>query len=123
MSEKYTDLSEEITPYGAAGSTHRGIDYALRWLDDHPDQVPGRTITASRFQSMVDACEFDDTGCVYPSMFAALLGVETVPDPEPTNAEKIIELMGKAPASFNHRDLAKWLDEAGVKAPGGDDDQ
>lgn len=74
-------------------------------------------------KSIVTESEFYDawnSRLSYLETLTEVFGITVVPDPEPTNAEKIIELMGKAPASLNRRDLAKWLDEAGVKAPGGD---
>ena len=82
--------------------------------------VPDKpTITQSEFDRAVRSSRTIVSG-VSPRLLMEVLGITVVPDPEPTNAEKIIELMGKAPASLNRRDLAKWLDEAGVKAPGGD---
>lgn len=65
------------------------------------------------------------TAALVPAaVVAAGLGIAVVPDPdpEPTNAERIIALMGMAPANLNRRELAKWLDSRGVKAPGGDDE-
>lgn len=96
---------------------HGYADAAMRWLQMHPDQAPGRTITVSEISKA-----FGTEYVAWARLCLARIGVTVVPDPEPTNAEKIIELMGKAPASLNRRDLPKWLDEAGVKAPGGDDD-
>lgn len=45
---KYIDLLGEIgidRQLGTVGAT--GSAWTLRWLDEHPDQVPGRTITIS----------------------------------------------------------------------------
>ncbi|WP_181272787.1 hypothetical protein [Brevibacterium oceani] len=46
------------------------------------------------------------------------------PDPEPTNAEKlkaVLDAIGDSTGGYREH-LASKLDEAGVKAPGGDDD-
>ena len=74
------------------------------------------TITESAYKLALD--ETRDPQYVYGFTDAMhLFGGEVIPDPEPTNAEKIIDLMGKAPANLNRRDLAAWLDKAGVTAP------
>ena len=74
------------------------------------------TITESQYKLALD--EDRDPQYVHGFTYAMhLLGGEVIPDPEPTNAEKIIDLMGKAPANLNRRDLAAWLDKAGVTAP------
>lgn len=79
---KYTDLAEQIH----AGT--RDVVYldevgeVLSWLDSHPDQVPGRTITASEFDEAVESCITEDA-TVPPHKFAERLGVVCVPDPEP----------------------------------------
>lgn len=120
MTEKYEDLHEPIIndeTFYMTAFERLGAKIALQWLDEHPDQVPGRTMTESEI-----AKAFGTEYVAWARLCLARIGITVVPDPEPTNAEKIIELMGKAPASLNRRDLAKWLDEAGVKAPGGDDD-
>lgn len=88
MTEKYIDLVERIKRDRDMGPL-TGLDrvtYTLRWLDDHPGQVPGRTITASEFDEAVESCVTEDA-TVPPHTFAARLGVVCVPDPEPTNAE------------------------------------
>lgn len=88
-----------------------------------PSSPATPTITESELrETIMGGSGFADAIRAGVTASLSRLGIEVVPDPEPTNAEKIIELMGKAPASLNRRDLAKWLDEAGVKAPGDDDD-
>ena len=76
MTEKYIDLHDEI-----ADSIHWDATVAdtLKWLDDHPDQVPGRTVTASEFDEAVESCVTEDA-TVPPHTFAARLGVVCVPD-------------------------------------------
>lgn len=59
----------------------------------------------------------------------ARIGVTVVPDPEPTNAEKLAALMYEAdekdhssvPGGWEH--VAEFLDRAGVIAPGGEGDE
>lgn len=85
------------------------------------EQVPGRTITVSEFDEAVESCITEDA-TVPPHTFAERLGVVCVPDPEPTNAEKLNELICQATGSASASLLAGYLDEAGVKAPGGNDD-
>lgn len=122
MTEKYIDLHDEI-----ADSIHWDATVAdtLKWLDANPDQAPGRTITASEFERIVESCETDDY-TVPPHTFAARLGVVCVPDPEPTNAEKLVEdLAGIYGANLTWTAkvaISEALTERGwVKAPGGDD--
>ncbi|MCT2357062.1 hypothetical protein M3G54_01620 [Brevibacterium casei] len=59
----------------------------------------------------------------------ARIGVTVVPDPEPTNAEKLAEAItnaahgvGIGSTTANIKAIAEHLDRLGVKAPGGDDD-
>ena len=122
MTEKYIDLlhriREEVNYDDDAILT---IAAVLNWLDRNPDQAPGRTITASEFDEAVESCVTEDA-TVPPHTFAARLGVVCVPDPEPTNAEKLNKLICQATGSTNAPLLAGYLDEAGVRAPGGDDD-
>ena len=122
MTEKYIDLHVEI-----ADSIHWDATVAdtLKWLDEHPDRVPGRTITASEFDEAVESCVTEDA-TVPPHTFAARLGVVCVPDPEPTNAESLVEdLAGIYGANLNWTAkiaISEALAERGwVKAPGGDD--
>ena len=123
MTEKYIDLHVEI-----ADSIHWDATVAdtLKWLDEHPDRVPGRTITASEFDEAVESCVTEDA-TVPPHTFAARLGVVCVPDPEPTNAELLVEdLAGIYGANLTWTAkiaISEALAERGwVKAPGGDDE-
>ena len=128
MAEKYIDMKDEIRKDSAI-NVDVGIVTALRWLDRHPDRVPGRTITASEFIRAANGVWGDEGSGPngsngYAFGLAHRLGIIVVPDPEPTNAEKLKELYGQwlesdAPAcrvSFH-----QFMDEAGVKAPGGDE--
>ena len=120
MTEKYIDLHDEI-----ADSIHWDATVAdtLKWLDEHPDQVPGRTITHSRVGKAMSGRSWDYKAGVLAGL--ALADTKQVPDPEPTNAEKLEALYDQwlesdAPAcrvSFH-----QFMDDAGVKAPGGDDE-
>lgn len=132
---KYIDLEDTLLQ-----SCHKAHDYpfvmdvkiVLAWLDNHPDQVPGLTRTASEFDEAVESCITED-GTVPPHKFAERLGVVCVPDPEPTNAELLEAFLegGDINAQWGlrgggvmfARELAHALDKAGMKAPGGDDDR
>ena len=124
MTEKYTDLADKISDAlepGLAGYAY--IRNALRWLDTNPDQVPGRTITASEFDEAVESCVTEDA-TVPPHTFAARLGVVCVPDPEPTNAEKLEQLHQNWSQSDRNPPFGEWADSVGIQAPEdwGDDD-
>ena len=132
MADKYMDLYETIADDMLIRPDEVSVSRCvLEWLDEHPDQVPGRTITASEFDEAVESCVTEDA-TVPTHTFAARLGVVCVPDPEPTNAEKLEALLegGDINAQWGlrgggvmfARELAHALDEAGVKAPGGDDE-
>lgn len=90
--------------------------------------MPGRTITVSEFERVVKSCKTDDY-TVPPHTFAARLGITVVPDPEPTNVERLRKEIGIAWGARENPDgydsvfdsLASRLDAAGVKAPGVDD--
>ena len=117
MSDKYEDLHDEI-----ADSIHWDATVldTLKWLDEHPDRAPARTITESEliqlWQVTVEGRNIDD--------FAQELkdnGITVVPDPEPTNAERLadyVRQMDLTPRS--PEECGRWLDGQGVKAPGGD---
>ena len=128
MSEKYEDLasriSDDLEPT-MAGEAY--IRNSLRWLDEHPDQVPGRTITESGW---IEACKATMGGdMVAPFALATRLGVTITPDPEPTNRDRLqgwlVEFAERNASCGGERgdcDLAEFLDAHGVKAPGGDDE-
>lgn len=53
MTNKYIDLTDRIgegAEYSNTTSFCLGIECALRWLDEHPDQAPVQTITESEFE-------------------------------------------------------------------------
>lgn len=103
---------------------------ALRTDSSMPreDWVPvtGRTITESEAKPLRGIMVRRDGR---PALkIEDYLGLTVVPDPEPTNAEKLEKIIWAsggpvASISLTRAELlAKWLDEAGVKAPGGDDE-
>ena len=124
MTEKYIDLlrriREEVNYDDDAILT---IAAVLKWLDRNPDQAPGRTITASEFDEAVESCVTEDA-TVPPHTFAARLGVVCVPDPEPTNAEKLEQLHQNWSQSDRNPPFGEWADSVGIQAPEdwGDDD-
>ena len=133
MTDKYIDLADRIgegAEYSNTASFCLGIECALRWLDEHSDQAPGRTITESRYRALTDSDPEEYRSGFSDGFFFA--GGCIVPDPEPTNAEKLEALLegDNINAQWALRDggvmfareLAHALDDAGVKAPGASDD-
>lgn len=128
MTEKYIDLKTEIIRMRDSFEMKVGIVSTLNWLDEHPDLVPGRTSTdrvkitgteAYELYQSARSFSLDD----FKVALESIDGIETVDDPEPTNADQIIDLLCNAPANLDRRNLGIWLDKAGVKAPGSDDEQ
>lgn len=110
---------ESARPWDSGEQMLRYIE-AEGWLRDPAEPVPGQTITEQQliqlWQVTVEGRSIDD--------FAQELkdnGITVVPDPEPTNAEQIAEIIGKVGSfpSWERRLLAEGLDKAGVKAPEG----
>lgn len=107
-----------------------GCDAGMSWLDMHPDQAPGRTITksASRelFESLADRLL---TLSDFEQILHTATGITTVAEPEPTNAELLsrdIEKFYDQPQSglqSYETGMAQFLLEQGwTKVPGGDDE-
>lgn len=108
------------------------IRVALGLLDhfatEHPDQVPGLTITQSEYRDTLNhAVKTSGYGDDWERGFCTGLnfgGTKVIPDPEPTNAEKAaadLEAWGMLRAGA--LELGPWLAGQGwVKAPGGDDE-
>lgn len=101
---------------------HGYADAAMRWLQMHPDQAPGRTITVSEISKA-----FGTEYVAWARLCLARIGVTVVPDPEPTNAQslsKLLEEFAQLNASCGgeqgDHDLAEFLDARGVRA-GSDD--
>ena len=123
MSGKYIDLADRIgegAEYSNTTSFCLGIECALRWLDEHPDQVPGRTLTRS---DMVEA--FGEEYAGWATHRLARIGYTIVPDPEPepTNADILADFVRQLSRTvMSAEECGKWLDERGVKALGGDDE-
>lgn len=119
----YIDLEPQISDYYGTipGQERRaGICDALRFLDSHPEHVPGRTITEGELDKIADECRIDDTASVYIDNFAKRLGITVVP--EPTEAEKLAEIISEYTYNSEPQALAEALVRAGVKAPGGESD-
>ncbi|MGO3021937.1 MAG: hypothetical protein ACTIIH_01705 [Brevibacterium sp.] len=126
MSEKYINLHREIFSdlRDKAGTARISVADVLEWLDEHPDQVPGRTITESEWSEYVNS-----TNGKYLAGADLLekAGITVVPDPEPTNAEKlashVLRITDDLYIGLSQDDIdkiAKWLDAQGVKVTGGE---
>ena len=124
MTEKYIDLADRIAEDFPPMT---GPDIAtLRWLDEHTDQVPGRTMTESEFHEAADAHRNGGLGW---RDLADSLGITVVPGPEPTSSLQMFadleELTGDGfLLTGRHLEkIAKHLTALGwTKAPVGDDD-
>lgn len=96
---------------------HGYADAAMRWLQMHPDQAPGRTITVSEISKA-----FGTEYVAWARLCLARIGITVVPDPEPTNVERLralyMEWEREGPRTLA---FAEWMDIRGVTAPGGDD--
>lgn len=117
MSEKYEDLHDQIVAdktFDLTTSERLGAKIALQWLDQNRDQVPGRTITESQI-----AEAFGDEYHYWAKRRLSRIGITVVPDPEPTNAEKL-ELIW-ADWDPTREGVWEFFDRRGVKAPGGDE--
>lgn len=123
MSEKYEGLLENIEnddTFDMTRSELVGARVALQWLDQNRDQAPGRTITESGW---IEACKATMGGdMVAPFALATRLGITVVPDPNPTNFDRLEDLVDQWRKGPQGKTLTQYLDEHGVKAPGGDDD-
>lgn len=119
MTEKYIDLADRIIGNVEACSDYdNGVADALHWLDEHPEAVPGRTIT----ESQADRLWYDANNSIRDAWSSSLAneGITVVPDPEPTNAERLEALIdGHVSPGITPRSLAEWLDGYGVQAPKG----
>ena len=120
MSEKYEDLHDQIVAdktFDLTTSERLGAKIALQWLDQNRDQVPGRTITESQI-----AEAFGDEYHYWAKRRLSRIGITVVPDPEPTNAEKINEAYDVWDRDPQDLTFGEYLDRLGwVKAPGGDE--
>lgn len=121
---KYIDLANSVKRGHGDDEVRKGIDYALNWLDRHSERVPGRTITESERNDWTSHMTMGGLGGFDEAL--ERLGITVVPDPEPTNAERLEALLraaDEANADQEFSRFARWLDESGVKAPeaGGND--
>lgn len=127
MTEKYIDLAPLIASMHdqPLGTMRVVLGLLDEFASEHPAQVPGRTITESELIAAVDETNHEDMN-EYQKARALLVHLgHTIPDPEPTNAEKLeIKLREACEANADQEfgRFAKWLDEAGVKAPGDGDE-
>ena len=120
MAKKYEDLNAVIV--SDKGTLWTQTQLVLNYLDSHPDQVPGRTITESEIRSVYKS-KFGINADSLIVDFVRDLGITIVPDPKPTNAEKLADYVRQMDLTpMSPRECGEWLDEQGVKAPGGDDD-
>lgn len=124
----YIDLEPKVSDYyGTSPGQERraGICDALRYLDSHPERVPGWTMTQSEFYSIADdSYDEDRTRYQNDRDLLSRFGITVIP--EPTNAEKLAIYLGlhdlDAITNDGVAEFARQLDADGVKAPGDDDE-
>lgn len=123
---KYIDLAKRISDYTRTISldVHMGVREALAYLDMFPDQVPGRTITESEFRKLYLGVPPYKDYLSYAKALAMSLGITVVPDPEPTNAEKLRAMLEVWTDEYDGspETFTDYLDRMGVKAPEADHD-
>lgn len=109
---KYIDLVS-IIHRDTQEASSSPIGSTLIWLDDHPGQVPGRTITQSDFDYAYELHKGVDGDAHYEGLLRNL-GISIIP--EPTEADKLetlikghINVGGTTP-----RSLAEYLTAHGV---------
>ena len=116
MAEKYIDLYETISDDMFIRPDEVSVSRCvLEWLDEHPDQVPKRTMTESE---VVEVFEASKSGGGATRTALIRHGIKVVPDPEPTNAEKLERIW--ADWDPTREGVWEFFDRRGVKAPGGD---
>ena len=118
MSEKYIDLTEEIWRADEGRTSFGSVSMVLAYLDEHPERVPGRTMTVGEMDHKCTTY-----GSAYETGFKQA-GGQVVPDPEPTNAEKLEQLHQNWSQSDRNPPFGEWADSVGIQAPEdwGDDD-
>ncbi len=117
---KYIDLAQTIRNDGVE-AYYDEIVAVLCWLDNHPNRVPARTIAAGEVGRWSHLIRGD---VEIPSIidFLDAVGMTVVPDPEPTNFERLEDLVDQWRKGPHYKTLTQYLDDCGVKAPGGDDE-
>ena len=107
MTEKYNDLTEEIWRADEGRTSLGSVNMVLDYLERRPDQVPGRTITESKFKWAIEA-QYGAVPIDEDEMrsFAGYLGVTVVPDPElPTEPGSVVRTRGDGEDYTLGRDL------------------
>ena len=116
---KFIDLADEVgdligVPISSIAGAH--VEDVLRWLDRHPEKVPGRTITAGEVGQWSHLIRGDvETPSIID--FLEALGITVVPDSKPTNAEKLEQLYRNWSQSTLNTPFGEWANSVGVKAP------
>lgn len=130
MAEKHIDLIHAIEDTDSmTGCERTTVEAVLGWLDRNPDRVPGLTITQSEYRDTLNhAVKTSGYGDDWERGFCTGLtvgGTKVIPDPEPTNAEKLAIYLGlhdlDAITQDGVAEFAQQLDADGVKAPGVDE--
>ncbi len=114
-------------------SNRWSLDGVFLYPDDYMSRkgwvpVPSKpTITESDYQELMDSTSVP-YGVGFTDGFHRA-GGEVIPDPEPSNTDRLEKLLRESGFEFftsghraDARELAEWLNSDCVKAPGGDDE-
>ena len=95
-------------------ATHQEMADMGGWVPVHTKP----TLTESRIKKMVGDYAVDEFAAGFAGGFR-YAGGEVIPDPEPTNKERLAQLIGGGHESNKHYadGLAEYLDDMGVTAP------
>lgn len=111
----------EATRKSLTSACHLAQLEALRWLDEHPEAVPSPPAKPAITESEI-AKAFGPEYVAWARMCLARIGVTVVPDPEPTNVERLralyMEWEREGPRTLA---FAEWMDIRGVTAPGSEE--
>lgn len=122
-STKLVDLGPRIaeaTRKSLTSACHLAQLEALRWLDEHPEAVPSPSPAKPTITESEIAKAFGPEYVAWARMCLARIGIAVIPDPVPTNAELLAEVLIDLGHPEPH-DYARRLDDAGVTAPGSEE--
>lgn len=115
---KLADLAEQISE--DTESYNPAVKRTLRWLDEHPEAVPSPSPAKPTITESEIAKAFGPEYVAWARMCLARIGIAVIPDPVPTNAELLAEVLIDLGHPEPH-DYARRLDDAGVTAPGSEE--
>lgn len=129
MTESYIDLESRIAEDERIDEWPQTavLENILHWLEEHRGELPGRTVTAGKVGQKAHLINGSHIEMPTIIDFLEALGVTVVPDPEPTDAEKlradIDAFYGQSVAELaDGHGLEHFLSKRGWTKAGGDED-